>query len=419
MVRMAAWWKKLRSAFSAKTKDPEPTPKPTWEEPSDGSPFDYPVLALWPITGKMLSFSQDPMTAERAISWGSSVGDDLITTELQSLPEQPCNLVFPADPLLTDGLLFTPTEMEDKWVLALRGQQLIAARSWTGTVEVLASVRREKDELLVTGVRFTKDSGLGVFGDPISVFDWLVRTHALNQQLPLPVDSAGANLLEEVPLAVFSSFGNRAAFAAKHWDPPNPTQPLRADGRVMRAVQHEDYATLRKLSAAGESLVTPSPTCGFTPLILASINGDKKSLALLLELGADVNGEDDNGLFPLGHAIVHGHGIDVLSILTEAGADLEKSNEDGFGVLHAAAECDRADIIPWLIDIGVELEARTNNGHTALHIACGLGHLNAAKALLECGADPTIRAGDGDASAIARKEGNLKIVKLLVRHKTR
>jgi len=41
-------------------------------------------------------------------------------------------------------------------------------------------------------------------------------------------------------------------------------------------------------------------------------------------------------------------------------------NDDGFGVLHAAAETGRADLIPWLVERGAALETRTRHGNTAL-----------------------------------------------------
>ena len=86
---------------------------------------------------------------------------------------------------------------------------------------------------------------------------------------------------------------------------------------------------------------------------------------------------------------------------------------DGFGLLHAVAETNRAELIPWMLEHGLDLEARTRRGYTPLHIACGLGHEAAAERLLRAGADPHAEAEGRDALQIAVAEDRPALAALL------
>ncbi|MFO7565058.1 MAG: hypothetical protein R6X02_20600, partial [Enhygromyxa sp.] len=215
---MPSWWDRIKSKRSRQAP-PEPEPEPEkpkakWLAASE-TRFGVPVLDLISITGELLSTTTNREYAQRAVSWRSSVGDELDASALLELEPLACSLRYPADPLLTDGLLFTASEMEHKWVVALRGQRVLLARSWTGEVVAALEGRREGDELILDEIRLRDDSGLDMFGDPIETIDWLIRTHALGQVLPLPVDEDGAAMLEDTPVLAMSAFGHMARCAAR------------------------------------------------------------------------------------------------------------------------------------------------------------------------------------------------------------
>jgi hypothetical protein len=416
---MPSWWDRVKARFggrstSSSQAEQAQQARAQWL-PADATPFGIPVLDLISITGQMMSTTSNPRAAERAMSWTWSTGSELDTSGFAHVEARPCELRYPADPMLGDGLLFTPREMEHKWVLALRGDELLAARSWTGEVAAVASVRHEGDELVVHSLRIHEQAGFETFGEPVELFDWLVRSHALGQVWPLPVDAEGAELLEAVPLSVFGLFGHMAKCAARSWAPPVPERPLRSDGALMQAVRADDHARVRELLEAGATVDAPSPTLGLRPLAVAAIKGDLALVELLLSHGADPNLGDDRGLAPLGRAIVAGGDVGLLEVLRDAGARTDVVNDDGFNLLHAVAETNRPELVGWMIEHGVELEARTRHGHTPLHVSCGLGHVEAATALLRAGADPHAEAGGLDALAIARQENKPQVVALLER----
>ncbi len=417
---LVSWWARLKGKLGgtpsegAPAAQPAAQPRARWLAPTD-NPFGVPVLDLFSVTGKLLSTTQDPALAARAVSWGDSIGDELDDSELLGVAPRRCTLRYPADPLLTDGLVFSPREMEHKWVLALRGDRVLLARSWTGKVLAVAHATREPEALVLDELRLHAESGLDVFGDPIATFDWLLRTSALGQSLPLPIDEDGARLLENAPLTVFGTHGHLARCAARSWAPPPPARPVRADGAVVRAVRRGNLESLRALAAAGAPLDAQGPVGGLRPLHGAVIKRHRTLVELLLDLGADPNLGDDRALVPLGLAIVHRGDVTLLDLLRERGARTDAVNIDGFGLLHAVAETDRADLLPWMLAHGVPLETRTRHGHTPLHIACALGHVATAEALLKAGADPAALASGRDALQIAIDEKQPAVIALLRR----
>jgi hypothetical protein len=415
-----SWWSNMKRKLSG-SSDPQPeesSPAARWIAAAENR-FGVPVLDLTPITRGVLSTTKDPAIAARAVGWGTSTGAELDDAALRVVAPISCTLRYPAAPVLPEGLLFTPSCMEEKWVIAFRRGSILAARSWTGGVEAVAETRREEDALVVHALQVADPSSLRIFGDPVQAFDWLVRSHALGQALPLPASDDGLAMLEAVPISVFSPFGAKALCAAREWSPPLPDRPLRSDGALVVAVRDGDTARARALCAAGEPVDAPTTCAGYTALSVALVRGDVAMVRALLDLGADPDTRSDRGNFPLGHGIVHKAALEALEALVARGANVHAVNDDGFGALHAAAEVGHAAVVPWLLEKGLDLEARTGRGHTALQIACALGHVDAAAALLDAGADAGADSPDGTARAIAETQGKQEAVALLDRRTRR
>ncbi len=393
------WWTHLRDwmrgtpaeAPPAETATPaKKTPGPARWIAADANPFGVPVLDLASITGGFLSTSKDPAEAERSLSWGTRTGASLDGTR-PALSRHPCALHYPAG-LLEEGLLAVPAAMEDKWVLAWRNDQILAARSWTGAVVAVGACRRTDTGVEVTEVVLLETT-LSLFGDPVQTFDWLVRTLALGEAHPLPVDEEGAGLLAAVPLSIFGPFGRAAACAARGWDPSPARRPLRTDSALVLAAATGDLERARDVLKRSVLLNAPSRFEGYTALHIASARGAHTMVSLLLESGALPDPPSDRGMTPLMVALVHGAPASLLDVLVSHGADPLACNIDGFDALHAIAETNRAELLPWVLSKGAALERRTGRMHTALQIAAALGHVEALQALLEAGADP---AGPGD-----------------------
>src|SRR5262249_49105048 len=153
---------------SEKAPAPEPPapqqPRARWLAASDaGNPFGVPLLDLMMLQG-YLATSQDPQAAARSVSWRGSTGVELAPVGVVHLPPIACELRYPCAPSLPDGILYAPPSMDEKWVLALRAGHVLAARSWTGTVEALADARRDGDTLVLERLRTVENTSLRMFG---------------------------------------------------------------------------------------------------------------------------------------------------------------------------------------------------------------------------------------------------------------
>ncbi|MFZ5890589.1 MAG: ankyrin repeat domain-containing protein [Myxococcota bacterium] len=392
-----SWWDKLKALLA----DEKPNggksseimkQRAKWLDASETS-FGVPVLDLISVTGGMISTSQDMSAAAMAISWSSKTVADL-PRDVEPAESIACDLRYPIEPELPDGFLYTPAEMEQKYVIGYREHRILLARSWTGNVQATAETRRTGDQLIIERLHLMDDT-LKVFGDPVQTFDWILRSHALDQVLPLPVSDEAAKMLEAMPLSVFSHFGNIARCAATSWNPTPPARPLRSFSAVLTAVRCEQPEEVARLVAAGHSVNTRAPAGGYTPLHIAAGKGNLALTRQLLDLGADPNLLAERDASALVTALVHKAPLAVLELLIARGADPKLVNIDGFGALHALAEIDHTEPLRLFLSQGLHLEQRTHRGYTPLHIAAALGHIAALNALLQAGADPDAHSNDG------------------------
>ena len=398
------WFRKRKDRASEMT--------PAAWVPATENRFGVEILDLARATGGYTSTSTDPEVAARAVSWTRSTGAELFT-DFEAAASHSAAFEYPCVEELPNGLLFTPSAMEEKWVIAIRDNEIRGARSWTGDVMIRATVARGNGILTVSQIDESKEQALSQLGDPLQIFDWLMRTHALGQLLPLPVNKETAAQLQTNPLIAFQLFGTRAGCAALSWDPPPQKQKIRSDGALLLATRKEELDEVRTLVAAGEPIDSPSSYDGYTPLFIAAVKGHEEAIRTLLELGADPNRPADSGAVALLVALVHDASLDCLRLLVDGGANPAAVNHVGFGALHVVAETNHPRALSWLLELGLDLEARTVHGHTPIQIACGLGCLDAISALAAAGAEINAASPNGTAKEIALAEGHPEAAELI------
>ena len=122
---------------------------------------------------------------------------------------------------------------------------------------------------------------------------------------------------------------------------------------------------------------------GYTPLILASYHGHESTTILLLDHGADPDGQDaGRGNTPLMGVAFKGY-VGIAHLLLTAGADANQRNLAG---------------------------------QTALMNAVMFGHVTIAETLLAAGADPNVVDVAGNSPAtIAHMQGNATMADLIAR----
>jgi ankyrin repeat protein len=126
----------------------------------------------------------------------------------------------------------------------------------------------------------------------------------------------------------------------------------------------------------------------------AVIANDLDRVKFLAGKGADVNQVDNQGWTPLISAARQRHDK-MVALLIELGADVNKAH-DGFTPLTAAVMRDHAPTVKVLVDKGADLQAPGPGGFPPLPLAIGENIYEVAKTLMEAGADGKAAAGEDD-----------------------
>ena len=183
-----------------------------------------------------------------------------------------------------------------------------------------------------------------------------------------------------------------------------------------------------------------------TALHLAAVEERTDVVQVLIDAGADIDTQNNEGRSPLHTACEYG-GLDVVKMLVRAGAGVRDTNDIGCTCLHVAAdfghtetvhyllclpqvELDQGDddndtalhlaaveacTVQVLIDAGADIDTQNNEGWSPLHAACARGALNIVKTLVRAGAG--VRATDNDGCTcliLAARCGHTETVRYFV-----
>lgn len=131
------------------------------------------------------------------------------------------------------------------------------------------------------------------------------------------------------------------------------------------------------------------------PLIAAVYGGHINIAASLLQYGANANTIDQHGMTALWWAIA-GDYVDIVQLLLSSGAGADPIGSDGLTPLIWASTEDRKPIVELLIQHGANLDACDDNGRTALMRAASVdSSAPVLRLLLEKGADVHVKDDEG------------------------
>eukprot|EP01089_Gocevia_fonbrunei_P019428 TRINITY_DN687_c0_g2_i1.p1 TRINITY_DN687_c0_g2~~TRINITY_DN687_c0_g2_i1.p1 ORF type:complete len:742 (-),score=175.96 TRINITY_DN687_c0_g2_i1:65-2290(-) len=140
-----------------------------------------------------------------------------------------------------------------------------------------------------------------------------------------------------------------------------------------------------KIVKEGKIDVCTVDALGNSALHIAAGGGSDQCCKALLDLGAQKNLGNRNGLTPIHLAIRHNQ-TQCFVVLLEAGVDLCVGNVDGITPLHLAAKYGRYEMLKCLISKVQTLDFTDSWGQTPLHYTVLQKELECARLLLENGA---------------------------------
>jgi len=187
---------------------------------------------------------------------------------------------------------------------------------------------------------------------------------------------------------------------------------------VIDAINKGDLSRMKEL--VSEGLDVNAKDAAVSPLIYASIRGQREIAAFLISRGADVNVKDDldgafGGRTSLMHATLNGY-REIVDLLISKGADINTmSRGEKCTALRYALWNGKKEIALLLILRGADINAKDNLGNTPLIYALRWDQLEIAKLLISSGAGVNVEDNQGDTPLIAASsEGKKESMEMLV-----
>src|SRR3989338_3575706 len=191
----------------------------------------------------------------------------------------------------------------------------------------------------------------------------------------------------------------------------------RRDQLVAACLANDAALVLRLISEDDETLnelLEFRNSRGRTALVATCYDGGGvEVVTLLLAAGADVEAQDPTGMTPLMMASYDGN-VKVVDALLVAGARPEAQHPNGLTALNAASQNGHLEVVDRLLAAGARVNP-ANEDVPGLWAACKSGQLAVVDRLLAAGANTEVPLRDRSTSLfVACKEGHLEVVELLL-----
>ncbi len=135
-------------------------------------------------------------------------------------------------------------------------------------------------------------------------------------------------------------------------------------------------------------------------LMVAASKGYDSEVERFLKMGADIDGESDEGATPLVFAVANNH-LSTVKLLLKHDPDVNKKTSSSETPLIISVKNLNADIAEALIRAGADVDLADKNDVTPLHFAAIYGGFNVADVLLYYEADCNKKAIDGTTPLMA------------------
>ena len=136
---------------------------------------------------------------------------------------------------------------------------------------------------------------------------------------------------------------------------------------VFEAARKGNMPRMEALFAMRPDTIHTRNENGFTPLIIAGYRNQIKVVEFLLQHGADINANSQEGPVILG-ACYHGN-LELTQLLVAHKANLNVQNETGTTPLIFAVIANNVELVKFLLKNGANKELKEKSGRTALDYA--------------------------------------------------
>ena len=171
------------------------------------------------------------------------------------------------------------------------------------------------------------------------------------------------------------------------------------------------------LQRGADMLLTYGPD-KMNVLHIASQEGSVAVIEMLLSYDLRPDPRDGEGNTPLACAAANGQ-IEAVNCLLEHGADPFLKGQNGWSLLHFAAQSGNVVIIETMLSKDLDIDSRAQTlGITPAMVSIRFGKLEALKYLLEKGADGSLKTLEGQFShlSFAVTAGSVEAIELLLSH---
>ena len=185
--------------------------------------------------------------------------------------------------------------------------------------------------------------------------------------------------------------GHQKITEAMSFQSERPHKRLRSlDSALRDAATRGDVDTLRALLDAecDTTEIDSLDWVGKAPLMYAAQGGHTECVRLLLEHGADVNKPSASRSTAAHYAAERGHKETLLALLDDVGCDVDARGSWGMTPLMWAAQEGHTECTQLLLERGADISSLDDDELTATHYAIVCGHLEVLRLLLASAVDP-------------------------------
>jgi len=152
--------------------------------------------------------------------------------------------------------------------------------------------------------------------------------------------------------------------------------PINIGEKLYAAARDSNEEELRGLCVRwkGHSILNYQTEQKWTSSFICAYNNDRKCLSLLMDAGADVEVKNNNGATPLWIASQRGNASCVELLLSSGSCDFNMPNADGHTPIFAACATGADTCLALLIDAGADAGIKNKSSITPCFVACEKGH---------------------------------------------